>query len=95
MDGWVCRDDKDCTWIDPNLGCDDREFSLHSVNVRYTFKIKVTPSAQNFVSIIVIVHFRAHGLGKMTLKEDVPAKLDFGLTEIMEFVLVKEWQDGS
>ena len=57
--------------------------------------VKVTPSAQNFVSIIVIVHFRAHGLGKMILREDVPAKLDFGLTEMMEFVLVKEWQDGS
>ena len=33
VDGWVCRSDKDCTWIDQNLGCDDREFDLNSIKV--------------------------------------------------------------
>ena len=32
-DGWVCRNDLDCDWIDAQLGCDDREFDLSSVQV--------------------------------------------------------------
>lgn len=32
-DGWVCRNDDDCTWIDSYLGCDDREFVLSAVKV--------------------------------------------------------------
>ena len=32
-DGWVCRTDRDCEWIDPDLGCDDRQFELSSVLV--------------------------------------------------------------
>lgn len=32
-DGWVCRNDLDCDWIDAQLGCDDREFDLDSVQV--------------------------------------------------------------
>ena len=27
-DGWLCRKDRDCSWIDHNLGCDDREFKI-------------------------------------------------------------------
>ena len=33
IDGWVCRSDLDCEWIDPDLGCDDRQFELSSVLV--------------------------------------------------------------
>ena len=33
LDGWVCRSDRDCEWIDPFLGCDDREFQLNRVQV--------------------------------------------------------------
>ena len=33
IDGWLCRSDRDCEWIDQNLGCDDREFSVNVVNV--------------------------------------------------------------
>jgi len=38
VDGWVCRDDRDCTWIDPNLGCDDREFSVKYINGAWPWK---------------------------------------------------------
>ena len=34
IDGWLCRSDRDCEWMDRNLGCDDREFSINVVNVR-------------------------------------------------------------
>ena len=34
VDGWVCRSDRDCEWIDPFLGCDDREFQLNRVQVK-------------------------------------------------------------
>ena len=27
-DGWLCRNDRDCSWIDPSLGCDDRDFKI-------------------------------------------------------------------
>ena len=27
-DGWLCRNDRDCSWIDRNLGCDDRGFKI-------------------------------------------------------------------
>ena len=33
IDGWVCRKDEDCTWIDDNLGCDDRDFNLLEITV--------------------------------------------------------------
>ena len=33
IDGWVCRADVDCEWIDPNLGCDDREFEIKDIQV--------------------------------------------------------------
>ena len=33
IDGWVCRNDADCTWIDENLGCDDRDFNLLDITV--------------------------------------------------------------
>ena len=33
IDGWVCRNDADCTWIDDNLGCDDRDFEIREINV--------------------------------------------------------------
>ena len=32
-DGWVCRNDLDCNWIDQHLGCDDREFQLVQIKV--------------------------------------------------------------
>jgi len=38
VDGWVCRDDRDCTWIDPYLGCDDREFSVNYINGAWPWK---------------------------------------------------------
>ena len=33
LDGWVCRNDQDCTWIDENLGCNDYEFNLDQIQV--------------------------------------------------------------
>ena len=33
IDGWVCRTDRDCQWIDPNLECDDRQFTIGQVRV--------------------------------------------------------------
>ena len=33
IDGWVCRNDEDCTWIDDKLGCDDRDFNLQMITV--------------------------------------------------------------
>ena len=34
QDGMLCRDDKDCIWYDPGLGCNDREFNVSRANVR-------------------------------------------------------------
>ena len=34
VDGWVCRDDHDCIWLDQKLGCNDREFSHDNIKVR-------------------------------------------------------------
>ena len=33
IDGWVCRNDRDCSWLDPRLGCNDYEFSINLINV--------------------------------------------------------------
>ena len=33
IDGWVCRNDADCTWIDDYLGCDDRDFNCLEIKV--------------------------------------------------------------
>ena len=33
LDGGVCRNDRDCIWIDPNLGCDDRDFNIDEIEV--------------------------------------------------------------
>ena len=33
IDGWVCRADVDCEWIDENLGCDDYEFKIKDIQV--------------------------------------------------------------
>jgi len=38
IDGALCRRDQDCTWIDRNLGCDDREFVLGTVRGGWPFK---------------------------------------------------------
>ena len=35
IDGWVCRNDLDCDWIDEKLGCDNRNFLLDSTKVAY------------------------------------------------------------
>ena len=35
IDGWVCRNDEDCDWIDDHLGCDDRSFSSAGLNVNF------------------------------------------------------------
>ena len=35
LDGWVCRNDLDCDWIDEKLGCDSRNFSLDSIQVAH------------------------------------------------------------
>jgi len=32
VDGWICRNDQDCNWIDDHLGCDDRGFSSSGLN---------------------------------------------------------------
>ena len=33
-DGFLCRYDSDCQWVDRRLECDDREFNINSVTVR-------------------------------------------------------------
>ena len=33
IDGWVCRNDRDCSWLDPRLGCNDYEFNIDLINV--------------------------------------------------------------
>ena len=38
VDGALCRNDYDCTWIDPNLGCDDREFQITLVKGAWPWK---------------------------------------------------------
>lgn len=41
IDGWVCRNDRDCEWIDQNLGCDDREFSINLINAPWPWKAEL------------------------------------------------------
>ena len=46
IDGWVCRNDRDCSWLDPRLGCNDYEFSINLINVcikNLTSKIIIPP----------------------------------------------------
>jgi len=40
VDGWICRNDQDCSWIDDHLACDDRDFSSSRLNGNWpaTFK---------------------------------------------------------
>jgi len=38
IDGWVCRTDRDCTWIDPNLECDDKQFTIGQVHGDWPWK---------------------------------------------------------
>ena len=33
IDGWVCRNDADCTWIDERLGCNDYGFESNQIKV--------------------------------------------------------------
>ena len=33
IDGWVCRNDADCIWIDERLGCNDNGFELDQIKV--------------------------------------------------------------
>ena len=33
IDGWICRNDQDCNWIDDHLGCDDRLLSSTNLKV--------------------------------------------------------------
>lgn len=40
-DGWVCRSDEDCEWLDPHLGCDDNEFEMRNVQVYWCFRTYV------------------------------------------------------
>ena len=43
IDGWICRNDQDCNWIDDHLGCDDRLFSSTNLKVNfYTRTILLT-----------------------------------------------------
>ena len=43
IDGWICRNDQDCNWIDDHLGCDDRSFSSENLKVDfYTRTILLT-----------------------------------------------------
>ena len=34
QDGMLCRDDQDCIWYDPSLGCNDRGFNISRAIVR-------------------------------------------------------------
>ena len=37
VDGWVCQNDSDCTWIDNHFGCDDRNFTSSELKVKVMF----------------------------------------------------------
>jgi len=38
VDGWICRSDEDCEWIDQYLGCDDRYFKNYRVQGDWPWK---------------------------------------------------------
>ena len=40
-DGLLCRNDTDCTWIDRNLGCDDRKFTASKVLAAWPWKTQL------------------------------------------------------
>ena len=33
LDGWACRHDQDCAWIDEKLGCNDYGFEPSTIKV--------------------------------------------------------------
>ena len=33
LDGWLCRNDKDCNWIDANLRCNKKDFCVEHAAV--------------------------------------------------------------
>ena len=41
IDGWVCRNDSDCTWIDERLGCNDYGFQLNQIKVIYIMDMNI------------------------------------------------------
>jgi len=41
IDGWVCRNDRDCSWLDPRLGCNDYEFSINLINAPWPWKAEL------------------------------------------------------
>jgi len=41
VDGWVCRSDNDCNWLDPQLECDDREFTITEIKGVWPWKAEL------------------------------------------------------
>ena len=57
-DGWVCRSDVDCDWIDSNLGCDDREFSNSSIQVKQNEIVANIYKKRKYAKIIVYLGYK-------------------------------------
>ena len=55
IDGWVCRADEDCEWIDPHLGCDDNEFKMSSIQVYYLVWYMNAKSIKNILDFIQLM----------------------------------------
>ena len=49
IDGWVCRNDSDCTWIDERLGCNDYGFESNKIEVMDGMDIDI-----NYVIILYL-----------------------------------------
>ena len=41
IDGMLCRDDNDCNWLDPYLGCNDYGFRLSQVRGDWPWKYEL------------------------------------------------------
>ena len=66
VDGWICRNDQDCNWIDDHLGCDDRGFSSTRLNVSYLYFIIAFNMTLNSITIATFSYVLY--LGKLACK---------------------------
>ena len=90
IDGMVCRDDRDCTWLDQNMGCDDRSLRSQPItviisrNVIVSLVLKFVTSLLGALDVNAWTRFRRAGLSDQILSEGAPVEMDmYGSLEMI------------
>ena len=89
-DGMVCRHDGDCTWLDRNMGCDDRSLKYQPLTV-IIIKSNIVglvfiifTSMSGTLDLNVRTRFRRAGLLNQILSEGAHAEKDmYGSLEMI------------